>query len=301
MSAVARRKVVVAIDPNKEPFGPLRLGGRLARMMGAPVVLVTVFPHHPLLEGPEDEYQRSLRSEARKDLLELGRSLEGIDVADALAITGSSPARLLQHVSEGADAAVIVVGSTTRGPLRRVIPGTVAERLLSGAACPVAVAPHGYGDAEGSESEVVGVAYDTSEESARALETASALARRAGAGLRVITVHQRLAFGAVPVMASRPEDSVNRVVEQELRGAHDAAVAAASDLADVEGVFRTGSPVELLTEESRELAVLVTGSRGYGPLGAALLGSTTHDLVRSAECPLLIVPRGRALQFDDAA
>jgi nucleotide-binding universal stress UspA family protein len=157
------------------------------------------------------------RAEARENLLEIGRSLEGVEFADALAITGTSPARSLQHVSEGADAAVVVVGSTTRGPLRRIAPGTVAERLVSGAACAVAVAPHGYRDDEAAELAVIGVAFDGSQESQRALEDASELARRAGADLRVITVHQRLAFGAIPVSAQAPADSVNRVVEQELQ------------------------------------------------------------------------------------
>lgn len=45
--------------------------------------------------------------------------------------------------------------------------------------------------------------------------------------------------------------------------------------------------------------MLVAGSRGYGPLGAVLLGGTTHELLRSAECPLLITPRGRGLEFGD--
>jgi nucleotide-binding universal stress UspA family protein len=301
VSEGGRRNVVVAIDPAKEPMGPLRLGRRVARALSARIVLVTVFPHHPLLEGPEDEFQRSVRAKAREDLVELGRTLEGVEIADALVITGTSPARSLHHVSEGADAAVIVVGSTTRGPLRRIVPGSVAERLVSGAACPVAVAPRGYGDDDAGELAVVGVAFDGSEESERALEAASALARRAAARLRIITVHQRLAFGAVPVSADAPADSANRVVEEGLRGAHDAAVAAHSRHVDVEGTFQTGSPAEVLTELSRELDLLVAGSRGYGPVGAVLLGGTTHTLLRSAECPLLITPRGRGLDLGDAA
>jgi hypothetical protein len=86
------RKVVVAVDPAKEPAGPLRLGRQLARALRSPVVLVTVLPHHPLMEGPEDELQRAARDEARENLLEIGQSLEGVHVADALAITGTSPA-----------------------------------------------------------------------------------------------------------------------------------------------------------------------------------------------------------------
>ena len=220
---------------------------------------------------------------------------------DALAITGTSPARSLQHVSEGADAAVIVVGSTTRGPLRRIVPGSVAERLLSGGACPVAVAPHGYADDQAEELSVVGVAFDGSDESQRALEAGVGLARSAAARLRVITVNERLAFGAVPVSADRPEDSVNRVIEHGLRGAHDAAVAAHSEKLTVEGVFRTGNPAQVLAEESGEVGLLVAGSRGYGPVGAVLLGGTTHGLLRSASCPLLITPRGRGLDVGNSA
>jgi nucleotide-binding universal stress UspA family protein len=39
----------------------------------------------------------------------------------------------------------------------------------------------------------------------------------------------------------------------------------------------------------------MAGSRGYGPLGAVLLGSTTHDLARLAHCPIVITPIGREL------
>jgi nucleotide-binding universal stress UspA family protein len=41
-----------------------------------------------------------------------------------------------------------------------------------------------------------------------------------------------------------------------------------------------------------ELDLLVTGSRGYGPVRAVVLGGVTGRLVREAACPLVIVPRG---------
>jgi hypothetical protein len=37
---------------------------------------------------------------------------------------------------------------------------------------------------------------------------------------------------------------------------------------------------------------MVTGSRGYGPHRAVLLGSVSGRLVREAECPVIVVPRG---------
>ncbi len=38
--------------------------------------------------------------------------------------------------------------------------------------------------------------------------------------------------------------------------------------------------------------ILVVGSRGYGPLRRVLLGSVSTQLVKSAPCPVLVVPRG---------
>jgi hypothetical protein len=37
--------------------------------------------------------------------------------------------------------------------------------------------------------------------------------------------------------------------------------------------------------------LLVVGSRGYGPLGRLIHGSTSLQLARSARCPLLVLPK----------
>jgi nucleotide-binding universal stress UspA family protein len=296
----ASPKVLIAIDASKSPLDPLRLGGKLARRAQLPVVLVTVFAHHLLLDGPEDEHQRALRAGAREDLFELGRTLDCVAVEDALVVASSSPGRALHELSETSGAAVVVVGSTTRGPIRRVLAGSVAQQLLSGAACPVAVAPHGYAEQEDTDLAIVGVAYDGSEESERALTGARDLARRAGARLRIITAVEQLAFGAIPVSTTAPAASASSVWEDELRSRHRAAVAD-PDGVSVEGVLRRGIAVHVLLEQSREVDVLFVGSRGYGPLHAVLLGSTTRKLTEAAECPLIVIPRGRDLDLGDDA
>ena len=40
--------------------------------------------------------------------------------------------------------------------------------------------------------------------------------------------------------------------------------------------------------------MIVTGSRGYGGLRRLVLGSTTAELLREAEVPVLILPRAVA-------
>jgi nucleotide-binding universal stress UspA family protein len=57
-----------------------------------------------------------------------------------------------------------------------------------------------------------------------------------------------------------------------------------------------GTPVGALlrvADETGALAVCV-GSRGHGPLHAALLGSTSRAAVRGSACPVLVVPRTAA-------
>ena len=69
-----------------------------------------------------------------------------------------------------------MVGSSHRGKLGRVLPGSVGESLLRGAPCAVAVAPRGYAGAEHPAIGLIGVAYDGSEEAKLALGEAERLA-----------------------------------------------------------------------------------------------------------------------------
>jgi Universal stress protein family len=56
------------------------------------------------------------------------------------------------------------------------------------------------------------------------------------------------------------------------------------------GQLLTGTAAEALALASKDLDLLVCGSRGYGPARIVLLGSTSHALVRRAECPVVVVP-----------
>jgi nucleotide-binding universal stress UspA family protein len=172
-----------------------------------------------------------------------------------------------------------------------VVPGPVGERLLTGSACPVAIATRGYADRPAATLERVGVAFDDSDEARSALELARALALASGARLRVITVFESATFGAVATGRTGGA-SVNALLRGELRRAFDEALEGLSDSPPTEGRFLEGSAAEVLASETIELDLLVTGSRRYGPRAAVLLGGTTHALMRSAACPGLVVPRG---------
>lgn len=75
------------------------------------------------------------------------------------------------------------------------------------------------------------------------------------------------------------------------------------DYTDPSGARRDRrDPVERLADASRDLDVLVIGSRRFGPVRSVLLGSVSWPLIERAACPVLVVPRGvHADAFDETA
>ena len=283
--------IVAAVDASERSLDSLELAKLLSRTTGAPVDIVTVFPYLPLSDPSGEELTR-LREEAGVMLRELANT-SGLEPLGVEVIPGNLPTRELQRLSEQEGIGVIVVGSTNRGTIGRVLPGAVGERLLTGSACPVAIAPRGYAERPVASLKRVGVAFDGSEEARGALEMGRALARAAGAELRVISVFEPMTFGALATGRTGGA-SINALLRAELREAFDEALANRADSPATEGRFLEGPAAELLTAESTELDLLVTGSRRYGPRAAVLLGGTTHSLMRSAACPGLVLPRCRA-------
>ena len=73
------RNIVIAVDAKERTLDALALGHRVADATAAPVVLVTVFAHHPLRDS-EDPELVSTRTDARETLMELARA-EGLEHA----------------------------------------------------------------------------------------------------------------------------------------------------------------------------------------------------------------------------
>lgn len=282
------KNIVIAVDAKERTLDALAFGHRVADATAAPAVLVTVFAHHPLRD-PADPELVSARSDARETLLELAHA-EGLEHAEARVIAGNFAARELQRVTEEPETGLIVVGSTTRGPVGRLLIGGVGERLLTGGACPVAITPHGYSARAASGLRCIGVGLDGSREARLALDAAVALATACVARLRVITVFTRLAFGGTPTGAL-PGPSANDVMRSELRAIHHGAVVGVSSDVETESRFVDGSADDVLVAQSAEVDLFIVGSRGYGPVGAVLLGSASTALARAARCPIIVTPR----------
>ena len=180
------RVILVGYDGQPSGQDALALARALSRIEGARVILCVALELDPLAT-PAHAYERAM-AEAEERLEALARGQIGSDEFTMRMIGGVSPPRALTEVAEDVDADVIVIGSTHREGLGRVLPGSVGERLLQGAPCAVLVAPSGFASREGFEIRSMAVGFDGGEEASHAGEVAAALAADLDAELATITV-----------------------------------------------------------------------------------------------------------------
>jgi nucleotide-binding universal stress UspA family protein len=282
------RSIVVGYDGSPQARDALAVGTALARATGDRIVLARAYgPRFLMSQAELDERERAIGEQ-------LGRVAEGIasdesPAVECIAVPGSSAAGALHELAEVERPRALVLGSCHRGVAGRVLMGSVAERLLHGSPCPVVVAPRWAAEGEAPALGTVCVAFDGGAEGWAALQRGAQIAAAGGAHLRVVMVIPPLA--GTPTMPVLPQGVVvqrDRQAQIELARA----VASVAERLEAEPHLERGDPARLLAEHARrDVDLLVTGSRGYGPLGRVLLGSVSTALMRSAPCPVMVVPR----------
>jgi nucleotide-binding universal stress UspA family protein len=289
------KPIIVGYDPATADRAPVNFGVAAARFTGAPLIVAAVGA-----EGDRPgagQLDEELVLDPSDALREAERELEpeGIPV-ECRGLSGTSAARALHEAAEAEDAGLLVVGSTRHGAIGRVLPGSTAQRLMHGAPCPIAIVPAGW-ETEGG-LQTIGVAYVDTDEGREALRSAHALARRAGAALRVLTaVKAGLAvYSATEARTAEQPGKEFDEVEGELRGRVEEGLRRATDALDSDVPVETDAfvedPADVLVRVSEHLDLLVCGSRGYGPLRAVLLGGVSRRLTAEALCPVIVLPRG---------
>jgi nucleotide-binding universal stress UspA family protein len=283
--------IVVGVERSERSRDALALGRALARAAGTRLILVAVYAADARSAVIErGAYARALANEAESVLEWVTRPLAGVP-AEARAVACTSVPRGLQEVAEAEDALAIVVGASHRGPLGRIVPGSVGERLLHGARCPVAVAPRGYWGEAYAGIKRIGVGYVGVPEAAQALGAAVGLATRTDATVRVLSVVEPTAASASLYFGSGSGEldaSVRADLGRSMRRAIDRIAAPV----EISGDVADGYADDELARLSREVDLLVCGSRGHGPAGSVMLGCVSTGVLRKAHCPVLVVPRG---------
>jgi nucleotide-binding universal stress UspA family protein len=210
-----------------------------------------------------------------------------------LIVRSGPPAPVILDLARGLGADLLVIGTHGRSGFRKLVLGSVAEKVMDKAPCPVLTVPYA---AQGSPDTPVfrrvlcGV--DFSEASRRAVEFATSLAEEANGRLILLHSIEWPIGDRHPTHATFGVNLYRQSLLTDARARLAALVPAeARDWCQVDARAASDEPAaELLRLAAAERAdLIVVGADRPRPIDRMLFGSVAPLVIRQAPCPVLTV------------
>jgi nucleotide-binding universal stress UspA family protein len=233
--------------------------------------------HRIGFEGAETEGHRLLRA-GREAVAQRSSDLE---VHEVLRVVDAR--NLLLELS--ADAAMVVLGSRGRGPVRSLLLGSVGVALSRHAHCPVVIhRPHHPGKVRNG----ILVGVDGTEHSRAALEFAFAQASLHALPLKVM--HSFLGTAAALAGSHRVDARASEFQEQRLLVAESVSgMGEKFPDVPVEIELARGVAGDCLVREAARMNMVVVGAHHGGAVSEIVSGSAATAVVEHATCPVAVV------------
>ena len=228
------------------------------------------------------------------------RFVDAADVGDipveVVIVEGNIAAEILSRARQ---TGLLVIGTHGRSGFDRLVLGSVTEKMLRKAACPVLTVPRAApGTAPGSTVlfKRILCPIDFSDVSTNALNYAMSVAQEADAHLTVLHV-MTYEMELTPNMSESllayshlNKEEFRQACEDNSRELLKAAVPdTVRAYCTVETLLATGTPYrEILRVAAEQRSdLIVMGAQGRGAVDLMFFGSTTQHVVRQATCPVL--------------
>ena len=257
----------------------------LARWYDSRVTVLHVVPPMRYLKGPIIEHvpDPPLRDRSFDELLRFKEPAVASGVSIDPVVIEEIPTRGILERAQALPADLVVMGTHGRGGFDRWALGSVTEKVIRKAPCPVLTISNPAREAQPRPlfDEIL-CALDFSESSMKALDYALSLAQQADARLTLLHVLEWL-----PNLARLKES-----VEQDaLRQLHQVVPESARNWSEPAEMVTAGKAyLEILRVAQVEGAeLIVLGVQGKGAIDRMFFGSTAHHVVREAACPVLSV------------
>ncbi len=269
-------RIIVGIDGSKSSINASKFAFRLGKFYDVPVVGVHVIDVRLIEEGFIADlagvlgftYYEGISSKV-KDFLEkqgdailtefsaLGREM-GAKVS--VVQTTGIPYREISAQADSED--LILVGRHGRRPIKGVLIGSNAEKVVRHANCPVFIIPE-----EDKELQRALIAYDGSENSKLALKVAMSMKPLMSYEIKVVNVSDR--------------EEVSKSLKDEVRELLGE---------DFEWYHVSGFPEERIIElcQKENIDLLFMGAYGKGRVKELFLGSVTSFLIHHLDIPMLL-------------
>jgi len=286
---ISLKNILYATDfsPVAESALPYAIG--LAKRYGAKVHGFHVrYPATYPIVGPEamPQVMESAQQQAKLDAQQLHEMLAGIP--HEVSVFEGEIWPLVSEIVTKQETDMIVIGTSGRTGVSRVLLGSVAEEIFRRVSCPVlTVGPHVSHDT-GRRLEMKEILYatDFSQESLAALPYAVSLAQEHQARLTLLHVVGEAKVGEL-VHAEQYADSIRRQLQKLLP---PEAETWCEPKCAVEHGPEADKILEVATALGADLIVLgVHGAKGGLGVATHLSGSVAHKVVAQARCAVLTV------------
>jgi nucleotide-binding universal stress UspA family protein len=241
--------------------------------------------------GGTDSYEkicRQLRADAEGKLQQFSKRHARTEIRPQCLVQDGSVTELILSGAELRAANLIVMGTHGLRGIDRLMLGSVTEKVLRRARCPVLAvrkpAHHvvsSVKDPEPIHLRKIVLCTDFSDHAHRASEYAVSMAKQYGAELTLLHVLEDLPRSAE--LESATEKVAKRLEESISPKTPEGSI--------VKMVVRIGKPYQQIIQLALEVQadLLIVGVRGRGALDSALFGSTTYRVIQLGSCPVLAV------------
>ena len=297
------RRILCPIDFSDECRHALAHATAVAKWYGSAITLLHVshpeaFTNPPLLFddlpwGPA-MIESALRA-AEEEMPKWSQPVTAAGDSVETLIERGSPVRHILERAAALPADLIVMGTHGRSGFERLLLGSVTEKVLRKAPCPVMAVPPPAMSAGTLPYTRLLCPVDFSDSSEAALQFACSFAEEADARLTIVHV-----FDWQPdddLLTARFDTAEYfEVLERQARERLDRLVTDETRVwCRPETVTAHGKPYReiLALADAHDVDLIVLGVRGRNPIDLTVFGSTTNQVVRRARCPVLTVPAGR--------
>ncbi|MBU8871865.1 MAG: universal stress protein [Gemmatimonadales bacterium] len=141
------KKILCPTDFSEPSLCGLKMGGEMARQFDSEIILVNVHKPIPKLPSPRVEasettfdisvYEKHILEDAEENLTRIAKETLGEGVVPRLIVRVGSPAEEILDVAEEENVDAIIIATHGRTGLAKIVFGSVAQRVVRRATCPV--------------------------------------------------------------------------------------------------------------------------------------------------------------------